>query len=134
MRLFSWLMLHLLEQRLYHGAFGKYNRYRRYCCERDANTTKEKLAVAIEVLSSSDVSSIEAHDNDLYLLSKARERAYGTESHKLQSLSALTPTGEQAPTVDRAPHGARSRTVSQAHFGTESHRVHDISSLTLQAN
>lgn len=136
MAFFSWLKLHLQEQQLYHGAFGKYNRYRRYCIERDAKTTKEKLAVATEVLCSSDVSSIEAHDNELYLLSKARELVYGTESHKLQSLADLTPTGERAPTAERTTHAARSRigTVPEAHFGTESHRVHDISSFTLQAN
>jgi hypothetical protein len=67
MSFLSWCRLRILEQRLYHGAFGKYNRYRRYCIERGATTAKEKLAIATEVLSGPGVSPIEAQDNQLYL-------------------------------------------------------------------
>jgi hypothetical protein len=59
----------LLEQKLksVFGAFGRYDRYRRLCLERGADTTEAKLTIAQEVLHGPAVSLIEAQDNDLYL-------------------------------------------------------------------
>ena len=39
MAFLSWWELLILEQRLYHGPFGKYNRYRCWCLKRNARTT-----------------------------------------------------------------------------------------------
>ncbi|HEX5471088.1 MAG TPA: hypothetical protein VFW73_04345 [Lacipirellulaceae bacterium] len=60
------LQLLMLEQKLYHGPFGKYNRYR--CCfKRMATTTTEKLAVAKSVIAGPGVTTIEAQYNEIFL-------------------------------------------------------------------
>jgi len=63
----SWCKLLILEQRLNFGAFGRYNRYRRWCLERNAKNAAEKLAIANEVFSGPGVSTMEAQANELYL-------------------------------------------------------------------
>ncbi len=72
MNVFAWLKLLFLEQKLYHGAFGKYYRYCRWCLERDAKTIAERVAVADEVLRGPGVNVMEAQANELYC--KARTR------------------------------------------------------------
>lgn len=63
----SWCKLVLLEQKLYHGEFGKYNRYRCWCLERNAKTARERLSIAKEVLEGPGVNTMEAQYNELYL-------------------------------------------------------------------
>lgn len=77
MALFSRLKLLLLERRLYHGTFGKYNRYRCWCLKRDARTTEEKLRIAKEVLSGPGVNTMEAQYNELYLRRRHQEQEQG---------------------------------------------------------
>lgn len=67
MTLVTWLKLLILEQRLYHGAFGKYNRYRCLCLKRNARDTAAKLRIAQEVLTGPGVNTLEAQYNDLYV-------------------------------------------------------------------
>jgi hypothetical protein len=52
---------------LYHGPFGKYNRYRCWCLKRNARTTEEKLCIAKEVLNGPGVTTLEAQYNELYV-------------------------------------------------------------------
>ncbi|HQU47313.1 MAG TPA: hypothetical protein PK867_31210 [Pirellulales bacterium] len=61
------IKLLMLEQKLYHGAFGKYNRYRCWCLKRNATTTAEKLGIAKEVLASLGVTTMAAQYNELYI-------------------------------------------------------------------
>ena len=67
MALWSWWKLLILEQRLYYGMFGKYNRYRCWCLKRSAKTSEEKLLIAKEVLKGPGVNTMEAQYNELYL-------------------------------------------------------------------
>jgi len=67
MGLLAWCKLRILERRLYHGAFGKFNRYRCFCLKRHAQTTAEKLSIAREVLSGPGVNTMEAQYNELYI-------------------------------------------------------------------
>ena len=67
MAFLSWWKLWVLERKLYHGAFGKYNRYRCWCLKRHAKTTEEKLTIAREVLSGPGVNTLEAQYNELYI-------------------------------------------------------------------
>ena len=57
----------VLEQRLYHGPFGKYNRYRCLCLKRNARTAAEKLGIAQEVMVGPGVNTMEAQYNELYI-------------------------------------------------------------------
>lgn len=66
MTLWSWCKLSVLEWKLY-GMFGRYNRYRRLCLERNARTTAEKLGIAQEVVNGPGINTLEAQYNDLYL-------------------------------------------------------------------
>jgi hypothetical protein len=61
------IKLLMLEQKLYHGAFGKYNRYCCWCLKRNAKTTAEKLDIAREVLASRGVTTMEAQYNELFV-------------------------------------------------------------------
>jgi hypothetical protein len=45
---------------------------------------------------------------------------FGTESHKLQDVSGLTPIGETPPSGE----------MNEANFGTESHKRPDVSGFT----
>jgi len=67
MAFLTWWKLWILERRLYHGAFGKYNRYRCWCLKRSARTAEEKLNIAKEVLNGPGVSTMEAQYNELYI-------------------------------------------------------------------
>ena len=67
MAILNRIKLLMLEQKLYHGAFGKYNRYRCWCLKRNAKTPVEKLGVAKEVLASSGVTTMEAQYNELFV-------------------------------------------------------------------
>lgn len=67
MAILNRIKLLLLEQKLYHGAFGKYNRYRCWCLKRNAKTTAERLGIAKEVLAGSGVTTMEAQYNELFV-------------------------------------------------------------------
>lgn len=67
MAFLSWWKLRLLERKLYHGAFGRYNRYRCWCLKRNAKTAEEKLRIAQEVLNGPGVNTMEAQYNELYI-------------------------------------------------------------------
>ena len=67
MAILNCIKLLMLEQKLYHGAFGKYNRYRCWCLKRNAKTTAEKIGVAKEVLASPGVTTMEAQYNELFV-------------------------------------------------------------------
>jgi hypothetical protein len=83
----AWCKLLILEQKLNFGAFGRYNRYRRWCLERNAKSAAEKLAIANEVLNGPSVSTREAQANELYL---QRAKASGRrEDTVIQDTPAL---------------------------------------------
>ncbi|HLN31848.1 MAG TPA: hypothetical protein VK395_29225 [Gemmataceae bacterium] len=63
MNFISWFRLFLLEQRLNFGAFGKYDRYRCWCLERNGKTVAEKLHIAREVIDGPGVSLAESQHN-----------------------------------------------------------------------
>ncbi len=63
----SWCRLRLFERKLYHGAFGKYSRYRCLCLKRNAQTIQEKIGIATEVLNGPGVNTMEAQYNELYI-------------------------------------------------------------------
>jgi hypothetical protein len=67
MSIIARLKLWWAEEKLNVGAFGKYNRYRRWCIERNAMSSSEKLAIANEVLSGLCVGVMEAQANELFL-------------------------------------------------------------------
>jgi hypothetical protein len=75
MNILSWFKLFFIEQKLY-GTFGKYNRYRRWCLERNATTSMERLVIAREVLIGPGVNTMEAQANELFL----RRHAVGQKS------------------------------------------------------
>jgi hypothetical protein len=66
MNIINWLRLYFIEQELY-GTFGRYNRYRRWCLERNANAIAERLLIANEVLAGPGVNTMEAQANELFL-------------------------------------------------------------------
>lgn len=63
MNLLRWLRLLVLEEKLKFGAFGKYNRYRCWCLERNIKSIAEKIRLAREVLSGPGVSLAESQHN-----------------------------------------------------------------------
>ncbi len=99
MNILSWFKLLVLEQKLNFGAFGRYNRYRRWCLERNAKTAAERLAIADEVLSGPSVNTMEAQANELYL------RRHAATSQKARKTTARPP--KNAPAVNQNPelHG-----------------------------
>ncbi len=66
----------MLEQKLkgIFGPFGKYNRYRRLCLERNSQSAEDRLRLAQEVLNGPPVSAIEAQDNAIYLREHGRKK------------------------------------------------------------
>src|ERR1700728_4634587 len=72
----SWCRLLILEHKLNGicSPFGKYNRYRRLCLERNSKTTEEKLDVAREVLNGPGVNTLEAQDNELYIRRNEKQK------------------------------------------------------------
>ena len=91
----AWLRLKILEEKLKFGAFGKYNRYRCWCLERNAKTITEKLSLAREVLSSPGISILESQHNVSYL------RKHSTAAKKAKS----QPAKENAPAANPELHG-----------------------------
>ncbi|HEV3386588.1 MAG TPA: hypothetical protein VG097_17355 [Gemmata sp.] len=67
MAFLAWWKLWIVERKLYHGSFGKYNRYRCWCLKRNAETTWEKLVIAKEVLNGPGVNTMEAQYNEQYI-------------------------------------------------------------------
>jgi hypothetical protein len=95
MALLSWFRLLILEHKLngLSSPFGKYNRYRRLCLERNAQTIEEKMGIAQEVLNGPGVSTLEAQDNELYIRRHAEQRQEAPPS----------------PVVDRTPQAQPER-------------------------
>lgn len=90
------LKLFFIEQKLY-GTFGRYNRYRRWCLERNATTTAERLVIANEVLAGPGVNTMEAQANELFLRKHAA-------SQKAKKAASRPPN---APTVNPEFHGSQ---------------------------
>lgn len=91
MTFLSWCKLRILARKLYHGPFGKYNRYRCWCLKRNVSTTEGKLQVAREVLNGPGVSTVEAQYNELYI-----------RDHQGQQQGA-TPRGAGTPPTQGQP-------------------------------
>ena len=94
MNILRWFRLLILEQRLKFGAFGKYNRYRCWCLERNVKTVAEKLALAREVLAGPGVSLAESQHNVDFI------RKYSVAAPKATSLPP-----KDAPAVNPELHG-----------------------------
>jgi hypothetical protein len=86
MNILNSLKLFLLEQRLY-GAFGRYNRYRRWCLERGAKTTSQRLAIAEVALSGPGVNTLEAQANELFLASRKARKTISQPSKDSPAMS-----------------------------------------------
>ncbi|HEV3385789.1 MAG TPA: hypothetical protein VG097_13315 [Gemmata sp.] len=95
MNALAWLRLKILEEKLKFGAFGKYNRYRCWCLERNVKTTTEKLRLAREVSSGPGVSILESQHNVSYL------RKHSTAAKETPS----QPAKENVPTTNPELHG-----------------------------
>lgn len=67
MSILNWLRLWILEEKLKFGAFGKYNRYRCRCLERNIQSTVEKIGLAREILNGPGVSLAESQHNADFL-------------------------------------------------------------------
>ena len=93
---FSWLKLLILEGQLKLGAFGKYNRYRCWCLERNANTVAEKLRIARDVLNRPGVSLAESQHNVDYI-----------RQHSLPSGKTTSQLSKPASAVNPEPHGSQ---------------------------
>lgn len=63
MNIFGRFRLLILEQKLKFGAFGKYNRYRCWCLERNVNSITDRIRLAHEVLNGPGVSLAESQHN-----------------------------------------------------------------------
>lgn len=63
MNILDRLRLFILEEKLKVGAFGKYNRYRCWCLERNVTSVAEKLGLAREVLAGPGVGLAESQHN-----------------------------------------------------------------------
>src|SRR5437588_13049961 len=99
MNALSWLKLLFIEERLKFGAFGKYNRYRCWCLERNATTIAERLRLAREVLSGPGVSLAESQHNVEYI-----------RQHSMAPRKAAIQPQKDAPAVNPELH----RTGSEA--------------------
>jgi hypothetical protein len=94
MSILSRLKLLILEERLKLGAFGKYNRYRCWCLERNVTSVAEKIRLAREVLSGPGVSLAESQHNVEYI----RRHACATqEAPRRQRQDAPTVQGTPPP-------------------------------------
>lgn len=86
MSFLSRLKLLVLEQKLYYGAFGKYNRYQCRCLKQNATTTAEKLRVARQVLQGPRVNTMEAQYNELFIKRHASEKAFTLSNMRQEDL------------------------------------------------
>ncbi len=91
MNIFSRLKLLILEERLKFGAFGKYNRYRCWCLERNVKTTAEKLRLAREVLDGPGVSLAESQHNVEYIRKHSGAVARKAANQPAKSTPARNP-------------------------------------------
>ena len=100
MNVLSWLKLLVLEERLKFGAFGKYNRYRCRCLERNLHSVPEKIRLAREVLSGPGVSLAESQHNVEYIRkhSGATQRASGQQRQNALAIQGTPPPEALAPT------------------------------------
>jgi len=99
MNVFAWFKLWILEQRLNFGAFGLYNRYRRWCLERNARTVAERIAIAKEVLRGPGVNTMEAQANELYLrraeVGRQQQNSSVVQGTPPPDVSIPAPSGQQ---------------------------------------
>jgi hypothetical protein len=63
MHVLDWFRLLILQQKLKFAAFGKYNRYRCWCLERNVESIAGKIRLAREVLNGPGVSLAESQHN-----------------------------------------------------------------------
>jgi hypothetical protein len=99
MAFFGWWKLRMLERKLYHGAFGKYNRYLCWCLKRNAKTADERIRIAKEVLNGPSVNTMEAQYNELYI-----------QQHEEQQKGAVIPSSR---VVGTTPTEAQARASGQ---------------------
>lgn len=85
------IKLLMLEQKLYHGAFGKYNRYRCWCLKRNATTTTDKIRIAEEVLKGDGVNTMEAQYNELYIKRHKSPEVVVSEPETIVSVKPTEP-------------------------------------------
>lgn len=103
MNVLGWLRLLILEERLKFGSFGKYNRYRCWCLERNVKSIAEKICLAREVLNGPGVSLAESQHNVDFIRrhSVAARKAVGQnttiQGTPPSDVSDPAPTGQKMP-------------------------------------
>ena len=103
MNILAWLRLLILEEKLKFGEFGKYNRYRCWCLERNIKSIVERIRLAREVLNGPGVSLAESQHNVDFIRrhSLAARKAVGQDT-TIQGTpppdsSTPSPTGQKTP-------------------------------------
>lgn len=97
MNILNWLRFLILEEKLKFGAFGKYNRYRCLCLERNVKSTTEKIRLAREVLNGPGVSLAESQHNADFI-----------RRHSVAARKSASPAPESTPAVNPELHGTGS--------------------------
>jgi hypothetical protein len=63
----NWLRLKYLEFQLAFGEFGKHKKYLRFCHERKATTSADRVKIAQDVLDGPAINSLESWAHAIYL-------------------------------------------------------------------
>jgi hypothetical protein len=97
MNVFDWLRLLILQQKLKFGAFGKYNRYRCWCLERNVDSMAGKIRLAREVLDGPGVSLAESQHNVDFIRRYSVAAASRATKNTSATISGTPPADTSAP-------------------------------------